>query len=427
MGSQPRGSVVRLRVPSDEDAFSSLDQSSRGAKQMAQPKQVAAIVTEYRRHSHADVIVGKLLEGYNHDGGPRPNLKLVSLYVDQFPAKDMSRELAKKHGFKLCSTIEEALTLGGKTLAVEGVLCIGEHGNYPNNERGQKLYPRRRFFEEVTRVFAKAKRAVPVFNDKHLAATWTDARWMYDRARELFVPFLAGSSLPVTWRKPPLKVPKDAPLLEAVQVGYGPFEGYGFHALEAMQCLAERRKGGETGVKSVQCLQGAAMWKALDEGRWSKKLLDAALALVPAHAKGDYRELTARTKDAGVFLIEYRDGFKAAVAMMNGWVYEGDGGAFCGAVQLRGADHPSATHFYLQQPDPFGHFAYLVRAIEAMMQTGHPPYPVERTLLTTGILDAVMTSAAEKNRAVETKHLAIRYQPTDWPFATDPIPRVIKR
>lgn len=390
-------------------------------------KQVAAIVTEYRLHSHADVIVGKILEGYNHDGGPGPDMKLASMYVDQFPDSDMSRDLAKKHGFKIYDTVDGALTLGGKQLAVDGVLCIGEHGKYPSNEKGQVLYPRRRFFGAVTHSFVRHGKSVPVFNDKHLAATWIDAKWMYDRARQLFVPFMAGSSLPVTWRRPPLQLPRDCEIAEAVQVGYGPLEAYGFHALESLQCMVERRKGGETGVAAVQCLQGDLMWRTLDQGRWSKPLLEAALARVPAHAQGDYRQPTAKAQDAAVFLVEYRDGLKAAVAMMNGWIQEGDGGAFCFAGQLNGDNEPSATHFYLQQPDPFAHFAYLVKAIDAMMRTGHSPYPVERTLLTTGILDAAMTSRADKHRRVETPHLAIRYTPTDWPFATDPVPKVIKR
>jgi hypothetical protein len=394
---------------------------------MPPPKKVAAVVTVYTHWSHADVILGKLLEGYLHDGKDFPNLKLASLHVDQFPAKELSRDLAKKHGFPIYPTVEEALTLGGKELAVDGVLCIGEHGEYPTNARGQILYPRRRFFEEVAKVFAKYKKSVPVFNDKHLAASWEDAKWMYDKARELFVPLLAGSSVPLTWRKPALKLPIGCELTAALQIGYGPFEGYGFHALEGLQCMVERRKGGETGVKAVQCLQGPAMWEALDKGAFSKELLEAALALVPAHADGDYRELTAKSEDAGVLLLEYVDGLRAAVVIPNGWIHEGDGCPFIFAGKLKGTDKPVATQFYLQQPDPFGHFAYLVKAIESMVQTGHAPYPVERTLLTTGVLDAVMTSKAEKQRRIETPHLAIRYKPADWPFATDPIPKPIRR
>ena len=65
----------------------------------------------------------------------------------------------------------------------------------------------------------------------------------------------------------------------------------------------------------------------------------------------------------------------------------------------------------------------LVKAIDTLVNTGHAPYPVERTLLTTGILDAVMTSKHEGNKRIETPHLAIKYTPVDYPFATDPIPK----
>jgi hypothetical protein len=204
-------------------------------------------------------------------------------------------------------------------------------------------------------------------------------------------------------------------------------EAYGFHALEGLQCMVERRRGDETGVRSVQCLQGEAIWQAMDRGAFSRELLEAAFALVPAHVQGDYRMPIAKARDGALYLIDYRDNVKAAVLMANGWAHEGDGGAFTFACRVRGRDKPLATHFYLQQPDPFAHFAYLVRAIDAMMQTGHAVYPVERTLLTTGILDAAMISRHEKNRRVQTPHLDIRYTPTDWDFARDPVPAAIKR
>src|SRR5262249_13578879 len=161
----------------------------------------------------------------------------------------------------------------------------------PKNTRGQTLYPRRRFFEEITKVFTASKKTVPVFSDKHLAATWDDAKWMYDEARRLFVPLLAGSSIPLTWRRPELKLALSCELLGAVAIGYGPMEGYGFHALEGLQCMVERRKGGETGVKSVQAFTGKAMWETLDALPHGKALVEAGLKRVPAHAKGDIREI----------------------------------------------------------------------------------------------------------------------------------------
>ena len=404
------------------------------------PKKVAAVVTEYRKWSHADVILRNLLDGYP-DGKTRPKLELVSLFTDQVPKNDMSRDLAKKHGFKIATTVAEALTLGGESLAVDGVISIGEHGQYPTNEKGQILYPRRRFFEEITKVFDKSGKAVPVFTDKHLAATWEDAKWMYDRARKLYVPFLAGSSLPVTWRKPDLVLPKGCELTGALQIGYGPFEGYGFHALESLQCMVERRnlKGEpgdgsppeqgmkEQGVKAVTCHAAKDMWAAFDKHAWAKPLLDAAAKLVPAHATGDIREVTAKDKEAGLFELEYRDGLRALVVILNGWAHEGEGASFVFAGQLKGEAKPAACQFYLQQPDPFAHFAELTRAIDSLIQTGHAPYPVERTLLTTGVLDALMTSRFKKGARLETPHLEVKYKPTEWEPARGEIPKPMKQ
>jgi hypothetical protein len=396
---------------------------------MPERKKVAAVVTEYRHWSHADVIVGKLIEGYLHDGKEMPSLQVASLFTDQKPKNDMAPALAKKHGFTIHPTIADALTLGGKKLAVDAVLCIGEHGDYPTNKRGQILYPRRRFLEEVAKVFAASKKSVPVFSDKHLGPQWDDAKWMFEKAKELHFPLMAGSSVPVTWRRPELKVPIGTVVEGAVQVGYGPMEGYGFHAMEGLQCIVERRKGGETGVKSVQAFQGKAMWDALDALPHGKACLEAAMKGVIAHAKGDVRAITMKDKDAALLAVEYADGFKAGVAMLNGWVHEaeGDGGGFHVACKLAGKVGPSPCQFFLQQPDPFAHFIHLVKAIERMVQANHTPWPVERTLLTSGVIDAAMTSLADRGRKVDTPHLAIRYKAVDYPFATGSIPKAVKR
>jgi hypothetical protein len=167
---------------------------------------LAAVVTVYRKYSHAQHIVDRFLDGYGWNGAyHHPPMDLISLYVDQMPREDLSRERASRHpGLKIYPTIAEALTCGSSKLAVDGVVVVGEHGDYPRNEKGQTEYPRYRFFEEIVKVFHTSNRSVPVFNDKHLSWNWTWAKQMYDTSRSMGFPFLAGSSLPVTWRIPSL-------------------------------------------------------------------------------------------------------------------------------------------------------------------------------------------------------------------------------
>ena len=213
---------------------------------MAQQKKIAAIISEYRPGSHADVIIGKFLQGFPTDEGLfAPRVELASMYIDLFPENDMGREMAEAFGVPLYNSMPAALCLGGKELAVDGVLLIGEHGDYAWNEKAQQLYPRRHFMEQICGVMGASDRGVPVFNDKHLSYSWTDAKWMYDRAKEVGAEFMGGSSLPVSWRKPWVEHELEAPIEEAVAIGFSGLDIYGFHTLEVLQCMVERRQGGD--------------------------------------------------------------------------------------------------------------------------------------------------------------------------------------
>lgn len=387
-------------------------QNSLRAAEGAPPKSVAAIITAYERGLHADVLCGKILEGWKQDGGPGPALTLASMYVEQFTDRDMARPMSKKHNVPLFDTIEGAVTVGGRSIPVDGVLVIGEHGDYPYNEKGQHLYPRRRFFEGVTNAFIRYGKVVPVFSDKHPGPVWEDAKWIYDRAKDLNVPFMAGSSLAVTYRTPEIDVPMGSAISAAVGIGYSGLDIYGIHALEAYQSLVERRRGAEKGVEWVQCLQGDAMWRVLDDGAVSRELFDAAFALVGQ--KGvDVRK--SQDPETALFLFRYRDGLQGAIFMLPGMA---EGSAV--ALQIDGEPTPLATRFEERQQPRHPHFAYLLKGIERMMHTGKPSYPVERTLLNAGILDRALTSRFEKQKRVETPELAIAYTPVDYPHA--PLP-----
>jgi hypothetical protein len=380
-------------------------------------KQIAVIATVYRYLSHAQHITDRFLVGYPHNGQwHRPDMKVVSLYVDQKPPEDQSSERAQEFGFQVYPTIAEALRCGTDRLAVDAVLIIGEHGDYPRNEKGQILYPRYEFFKQCVEVFEKDGRAVPVYNDKHLSYSFEKAKWMVEASKRLNFPMLAGSSLPVTWRLPNLELPLECEIESALMVGEGGSDAMDFHALEAMQCMVERRKGGETGVAAVQMIEGEAVWKAGEEGRWSKQLLTAALSrsdtpqgltLVDGRTQDlvGSGELPKLVKNPAAYFIEYRDGLRTTLLMLDGALQD-----FNFAARVRGMKGIASTQFFLSPVPNVTYSACLVSKIEEMFETGRAPYAVERTLLVSGVLEACLTSRIQDHQRLETPQLAVRYR-----------------
>jgi hypothetical protein len=274
--------------------------------------------------------------------------------------------------------------------------------------------------QQVTEVFRSSGKSVPVFNDKHLSWSWEHAKEMYDTSKKMGFPYMAGSSLAVTWRTPSLEMPDNAVVREAISVAWGGVDSYDFHALETVQCMVERRKGGETGVKWVQAYRGDKFWQAMKEGVWPRNLMDAALCrshtLTPTRegfnnpypAVDDMQRLV---KNPVAYRYEHLDGLKCTILLMNGLVQD-----FTFAAQIDGRPKPLSTQMYLPMPPArtslANFFSPLVWGMEQMFLTGKPTYPVERTLLTTGLTAAGVESLYRGETRYDTPHLAIRYQPT---------------
>ncbi len=372
-------------------------------------KRVAAIVTIYIKNSHTDVLIGKILEGWEQTGGPGPDLEVASMYVDQFPDGDMARDMSAKHGFPIYDSIEQAITLGRDRVSVDGIISVGEHGDYPWNKLGQHLYPRRRFFEQITNTLEKHDQIVPVFNDKHPGPIWEDAKWMYDRAQQLKIPFMAGSSLQVSYRKPDFDLPMNSDLEACMAIGYSGLDIYGFHTLDYLQSIIERRKCEHQGVDWVQCLPGSHLKELIESKVIQPDLLERILEVTPT---GDQDLLSVNPKQFAIFLIQYADGLLVPVLMLPGYAQ-----AISAVVKVRGEEPVGGVTE--ERPKPrHPHFANLLKGIEQMIHTEKPAYPVERTLLTAGLLDRLLTSRSMDGQKLQTPELAINYEAVDYPYGS---------
>jgi hypothetical protein len=368
-------------------------------------KSLAVVATVWFPYSHADVIVRRWLEPHPERDAPWGFLgtqtRIASVFLAQSPENDIGGGLCEKHGVPLFATIEDALTLGTDTLAVDGVLLIGEHGEYPVNARWQKLYPRKEFFDEIVAVFDKSGRVVPIFCDKHFSWNGAWAQEMWATVQEKQIPWLAGSSTTLvgfhhaTLGKvmPP---PANSRITEGVcTFNVGP-EAYGFHSLEVAEAILEKRVGGETGVKNVMAFAGEEVFTAITDGRVPADLLDACLA-----AEGlTQAELRINTLNAAIeteycpanptaFLIEYNDGVLVWHVCLQGHVanfsvaFRTENGIFAGTADCGGED----TFFH--------HFAALNGQIEKLVLTGTCDVPPERTLLTTLTIEQCCIALAE--------------------------------
>ena len=380
---------------------------------------IAALATKYHQHSHSQHIIDRILEGYGWAGRHHmPPIDEVGLYVDQVGDDDLSHERADRHAhLNIYPTIAETLTFGGSDLAVDGVLLIGEHGTYERNGKGQTLYPRYEFFMEIIKVFESSGSSVPVFNDKHLSWNWDWAKEMYDLSKTMNFAFMAGSSVPVTPRIPSVDMPWGAEVEEAMCISYGGVDSYDFHALEAIQCMVERRKSGESGVEWLEAYRGDRFWEAQQRNMWSPELFESTLArcdilnLAKEGANTIFptnEQVRTIVEDPIAYHYQHRDGLKCTMILLNGLV-----GEWSFAARLAGRRKLLSTQMYLRMPSQAGtlatFFSPLVNNVVRMFMSGKPMYPIERTLLTTGLTAAGVESLHQQKR-IETPELDITYQ-----------------
>lgn len=407
----------------------------------------AAVVNEFWSGSHADLIVGRLHDGYEVLWTPTdPLCELASLYVLDPGPTDLGASRTQEWGLGSAGSLAEALSAQGTGVDVDGVVLIAERNPRSGRPeefdgRGRPKDRRHEMFMQVAAECERSGRRVPVFLDKHLGNSWAEISEIYATSRRLSIPLMAGSSVPVTVRCPPVEIPLGSQVTEVVAVATGSGEPPIFHPLELIQSMIERRAGFETGVASVQFVSGDRFWEAFaNGGLWSRELADAAIDAVP-HYAGGAREYYARypsSKPHGLatsprgreeaVVVDYNDGTRVSVLLLTGFMLRR-------AVAVRVAktaeplvtwtptgtkltDVPMAGASVAtpgQKKPPTWNFDHLANFVDRFLFTGKSPFPIERTVLTSGILEAAMASRQLGGEPVETPHLGIEYRPATTP------------
>ncbi|MBK9166155.1 MAG: hypothetical protein IPM24_01685 [Bryobacterales bacterium] len=360
---------------------------------------IAAVITVYFRNSHADVFIGNMLRGFHWEGKRHESqLEVAAMSLEQTPPTDIGRAEAAARGIPLMASARDAVMAPG----VQGVALIGEHGDYPENQKGQKLYPRHELMRQIVQVYRDTGRALPMFVDKHFSTDWKQARQMFDWSRELGFPLIAGTSLTLTWRRPALELDLDAPVRRAVGYFYGGKESYGYHGLEVYQCMVERRRGEETGIEWVQCVEGDEVWRWTTANPWAGELLQEAMRHDDTLSRGRVEDTV---KQPLLFLLGYRSGLQGVLYLLNGHTQQA---GF--AAEIEGQADRAVCCFRTQWGRPWSHGNGLNYWVERTIVERKEFYPPERTLLVTGALEALMDSSFLGGRRVSTPHLDIRYR-----------------
>ena len=374
-------------------------------------RKIAFLLEEFSKPSPAQQLVDRFLAGYVTNGEFRRSpFESASAYVMLSSNPPDLEQRIKDFKLVVASRADQAVE------GADAVIIASRKPGALANER----------FVQIA--LERAPQGGACFVHGALANSLERAQEFLSLARSRKIALLAGTPLCVTWRLPEVELPPATPLSEAlivVQANPSPSQtsppappsslrGAELHALEGLLPVIERRRGGESGVRSIRFLEGKELWKAGDKGNWSWALLAAALSR--SHSPQGDPVLDGRSQDlAGLglvpklarnprgWLLEHCDGLRSALLVLDGVVAD-----FNFAVRAQDGSVVSAQLFRAPPPAEH-HYSRLAAAIEDFFQTGQSPWPVERNLLIAGLLETFRQPSSRSGKRIETPGSNIVY------------------
>ena len=381
-------------------------------------KGIAIIATEWAFESLAQQVGDAFLMGYPYEGKwHQPRARVRSVYVERDPTSALIRQRSDGFGMVLYPTIAETLRCGKSSIGVDAVLVLADSGSKPRSTQSDReRCDRYRYFQQIVKIFREEQTALPLYFSHFLSDYFKESEIILSTSQKIGSPLMTGSTTPLTWRMPECDLPYGRAVKEALVVTGRDSETAEFEALEAMQGMLERRRGGETGVRSVRLLKGDQVWQAASERRWSQTLLEAALSRSDKLLGITLKD--ARPQDlvnSGVLpgivdhpracIIEYVDGLRATLLQLRGAI-----GDLVFSARLAGRTNPLATQFLTAPMISGSHSSCLVTKIEAMVTTGVSPCPAERGWLVRGVLEKSEESGVRRGEMVRTPELKRTYR-----------------
>lgn len=359
-------------------------------------RKIAFLLEEFSKPSPAQQLLDRFLMGYPRDGAmQKPPCEEGSVYITlgtnepDFEKRTDDFELSISPN--AAAAVEEA----------DAVVVVSRRPGAMANERLLQI------------ALERAPAGSACFVHGALSNTLERGREFLELARSRQISLLAGTPLCVTWRLPEVDVPRGTPLIEALIVVQGASPGAELHALEGLLPVIERRRGGESGVHSVQFVEGNDFWRAGEKRLWSWPLLAAAISR--SHTPQGDPVLDGRTQDlVGLglvqklarhprgWLLEHRDGLRSALLVLDGVIAD-----FNFAVRARDGD--IAAQLFRAPPPAEHHFSRLAAAMEDFFRKGSSPWPIERNLLIVGLLETFRKPASRSGKRIETPGLNIGY------------------
>ena len=368
-------------------------------------RKIAFLLDEFSAPSPAQQLLDRFLIGYPRDGALRKfDDAEVSAYLTVSSESNFGMR-EEDYDLEVARTAEKAVA------GADAVVIVSRRPGALANEAFLKI------------ALEQAPEGAACFVHGVLANSLPSARNFATRAAARRIALLAGTPLCVTWRLPEVDLIPGTALTEAlIVVQVNPLSGQPpatlggaeLQALDGLLPVIERRRGGESGIRSVRFLEGKNLWRAGEKGLWSWPLLAAALSR--SHTPQGDPVQDGRTQDlAGLglvpklarnprgWLLEHRDGLRTSILVLDGVVAD-----FNFAVRTQSGDVLSAQLFRAPTPAEH-HFSRLAAVMEDFFRGSRAPWPVERNLLVAGLLEKFGKPASLTGQRLETPELNIAY------------------